>query len=265
MHLAISTKSLAINSLEAVDRAVDLGFSAIEINVSGREFGYGYRRQANGRFYRQLQETISKSGLKVRSVTPPSLSQQDMFSVRSRIEILKGSVRFAGLIGAHAFVVEPASIFTSQEAFERYTSDSQAPPVLDGFDETWAQVVNHRMTLALLNRDYWIGTPLTGQPERLAHVARDLAIGVALDIPQAENRAALNSWTELIGERLILGYAYDLTEDGKQHAPLGEKWSDRMSALADSRLKALVIRTYPEQSDERIVKSRKLFEGLLVG
>jgi len=263
MQLAISISSLAENTVEALERAADLGFGTVEVSLLDHEFDYGYRRQPNVSFYRLLRTNLDNTHLKVWSVSPPPLKQEQMFSSRTRKEILKSAASAAGFLDAKVFVVQPADIFRSQTAFDRYVRDHKAPAVIDGFDEAWVQVANRRMTMALVNRDYWIGTALTNQAQRLAKIANDLAIGCALDIRQAANRNDLSDWLEHIGERLAVGYAYDLSEGGPLVAPVGDEWQSWIAYLMESRLKVIVIEANSSQSDEQIIRSRQFMEGLL--
>jgi sugar phosphate isomerase/epimerase len=264
MQLAINTGSLAKNTHDALERAADLGFKSVEINLIDHEFAYGYRREPAVAFYRRLRVELDKSHLAVWSVSTPPLSQEQMFSERSRKEILKGGAGAAGIVGAKVFVVQPADIFINQQAFDRYLYDRTAPAVTEGFDEAWVQVVNRKMTMALANRDYWIGTLLTNQAERLGNIANDLAIGCALDIRQALSRNSLDTWLESIGERLAVAYAYDVSDDGLTHAPIDDDWEEWITILKMSRLKVLTIRAGHLQSDEEIVRSRRIIEQLLI-
>lgn len=263
MQLAIKTSSLADNTVEALERAADLGFGTVEISLLGHEFDYGYRRQPNVSFYRQLQTNLEKTGLKVWSVSAPRLKQEQMFSSRTRKEILKSAAGAAGFLNAKVFVVQPADIFRSQDDFDQYVRDHKAPAVIDGFDEAWVQVANRRMTMALVNRDYWIGTALTNQAQRLAKITNDLAVGCALDIRQAASRNDLSEWLEHIGERLAVGYAYDLSEEGPPVAPVDDEWQGWIPFFMESRLKIMVVIANSSQSDEQIIESRQYLEGLL--
>lgn len=263
MQLAISTGSLTNNTQKALERAADLGFKSVEINLINHEFAYGYRRQPDVGFYRQLRADLDKYHLSVWSVSAPPLSQEQMFSELSRKEVLKGGAGAAGILGAEVYVVQPADIFSDQISFDRYMSDQKAPAVTDGFDEAWVQVANRKMTMALMNRDYWLGTLLTNQAERLATIAGDLAIGCALDIRQALNRNDLKTWLNFVGERLAVAYAYDLTGDGLPVAPVDSEWEGWIIILKDSRLKHLIIKAGNLQSDEEIDRSRKKIEEWL--
>jgi len=263
MQLAISISSLADNTVEALERAADLGFGTVEVSLLDHEFDYGYRRQPNVRFYRHLQTNLDKTRLKVWSVSPPQLRQEQMFSARTRKEILKSAAGAAGFLDAKVFVVQPADIFRSQTAFDQYVHEHKAPAVIDGFDEAWVQVANRRMTMALINRDYWIGTALTNQAQRLANIMNDLAVGCALDVRQAANRTELSTWLEHIGDRLAVGYAYDVSEDGLPIAPDDDEWQSWIPTIKESRLKVIVIKANSSQSDEQIVRSRRFLEGLL--
>jgi sugar phosphate isomerase/epimerase len=252
MQLAISTQALASSTPEALRRAAALGFSQVEVNLRAEEFGYGYRRKPAARFYRDLRQEIDTLGLSVWSVTSTPLTQEQMFSARARKEVLLGSVAAAGILGARVFVVQPADILESESAANHYLERADAPSVVTGFDEGWAQVVNHRMTLALLNRDYWVGMVLTNQVERLRRITEDLAIGCALDVRAAVQRNALAAWLEALGERMAVAYAYDLDEGGERMAPAAGEWEDWLAALGTTRLKCLVMGAHPSQSDDEL-------------
>ncbi len=263
MQLAINTGSLAADTQKARERAADLGFGSVESNIGSQEFGYGYRRKPDAGLFRQIRADLDKKNLTVWSVSAPRLSHEQMFSELSRREILKGGAIAAGLLGAKVLVVQPADIFISQKSFDGYIQDHKAPAVIAGFDEAWVQVVNRKMTMALVNRDYWIGTLLTNQAERLAKIANDIAIGCALDIRQALNRNDLGTWLEKVGDRLAAAYAYDLSESGLLIAPMEEEWDSWISTLNNSRLKTVIVQAQPLQEDDEIIRSRLYFEDIL--
>lgn len=261
MHIAINTSSLADNTPEALERAADLGFSRVEIDLLSNEFNYGYRRKPDVKFYRQLSEQLQRMKLSAWSVTAPPLSQEEMFSKRARREILKGGAGAAGLLGAKVFVVRPADIFLDQLSYDQYIQDHSAPPVVEGFDEAWVQVVNRQMTMALLNRDYWIGSVLTNHPERLTAITSDLAIGCAFDIRRAVYRDELPEWLGQLGDRLAVAYAYDLDEDGSVSTPSDVSWQGWLRALMPTRLKCLVLIAGRDQQDDEITSSRMALES----
>ena len=263
MRIAINTSSLAVDSRKGLERAADLGFGTVEINLSNEEFAYDYRRKPAAGFYRRLRAEVDRLGLEVWSVSAPVLSQEQMFSERTRQEIIIGGAGAAGILGARVFVVQPADIFSSQTSFDRYMSDGAAPAVTKGFDEFWVQVVNRKMTMALLNRDYWIGTLLTNNADRLAAITTDLAIGCALDIRQALTRNELSVWIDILQERLAAAYAYDVLEDGTVTTPVDEQWAGWLPMLGDSRLKVLTIKANSQQTDAEIEGSRRLLENWL--
>lgn len=263
MKIAISTSSLADNTREALDRAADLGFKVVEINITNREFSYGYQRKPDAGFFRILKKHLDQRDLTPWSVTTPPLTQEQMFAERARKEILMGSAGAAGILGAKVLVVQPADIFRDQGSFDSYMRDHKAPPVTEGFDETWVQTVNRKIAMALVNRDYWIGTPLTNQVDRLTSITTDLAISCALDIRQALIRNDFTTWLDQVGERLVVAYAYDLEENRRSLAPLDPLWEEWCTRLKASRLKCLVIRTDPGQDDQQIVRSRRFLERWL--
>ena len=263
MQLAIYTDSLASNTYEALKRAAKLGFRSLEVKLQSHEFNYGYQRKPDVNFYRELRAEIESLGLNVWSVSPPDLRQEEMFSMRSRGDILKGAASAAALLQAKVFVVEPVNIFRDQEDFDRYIQNGLAPAVIPGFDESWVQIVNGKMFMALLNRDYWIGSPLTNNAQRIAQIANDLAVGCALDIPRAVSRSDIASWLQHAGERLAVAYTYDQMENGLPVAPIDDKWIDLLANVQKSRIKAIVLKTHPEQDDDEILQSRVFVESLL--
>lgn len=263
MQIAISTGSLSPNTTEAVNRAADLGFGVVEINLQASELDYGYRRRPNVRFYRELKSQLDRLGLSAWSVTTPNLTQAQMFSARARKEVLMGGVGAAGILGGRVYVVEPADIFENDVVMQDYLQNWNAPPVLSGFDETWTQVVNRRITMAMRNVDYWMGAPLTNQPDRLARIAEDLAIGCALDIPWAMHRGELATWLDKVIDRLAIAYAYELAENGQQQVPAGDQWANLLPLLKQTRLKCIVMHAGMDQDDDDIKDGRQLLQSAL--
>lgn len=264
MQIAVSTLSLGNMTPEAVQRAAELGFTTVEINLLSAEFAYGYRRKPAVQFYRDLRAQLDALGLGVWSVTLPALTQEQMFAPRARRDVLLNAAGAAGLLGARVLVIEPAHLFSSEDAYEAYIADGLAPPIVDGFDELWAQVVNRRMTLALRNTNYWVGSLLTNQASRMRKVAFDLGVGWAVDVPRAAQRGSLDSWLEEAGERAAVAYAYDWAEDETtQLTPEAPSWQRWLSLLQRTRLKCLVLHGHPNQDGEEFIASHRYVAGLL--
>lgn len=257
MHIAIRTDSLSHNTSEALERAAALGFRTVEINLQNHEFGYGYKRKANVRFYRELKRQLDSLGLSVWSFTSVPLNQEQMFFERARKDILMGAAGAGGIVDAKVFVIKPADIYTSEIAFETYVSDNSAPPVTEGYDEAWTQAVNRRMTMALLNYDHWVGIPLTNNTERMKKITTDLGIGWAMDVRRATHRGNMDEWLKQMGERLAVAYAYDLAADDETIcAPVAREWQAWAESLKQTRLKCMVMHANLSQSDEEITQSR---------
>lgn len=263
MQIAISTELLADSTPAALERAAALGFDCVEVALRPAEFDYGYRRKPNARFYRELRQQLDRLSLSVWSARSLPLSQAQMFSARARKDILIQSAAAAGVLGSKVFVVEPADLFLGEEALQAYLQQPKAPPMIDGYDESWTQAVNRRVTMALLNSDYWLGVPLTNQTEQLAKIANDLAIGVALDVRRALSRNTLEAWLAAVGERLAVAYAYDLDAAGRPIAPHSDEWAGWLAALQTTRLKCLVIHPGPAQPDADLLRGREWLMGSL--
>lgn len=263
MYLAISTASLDTNTPKALAMAADLGFGHVEICLQLSEFGYDYRRRVNIPFYRRLKEQLDDLGLSVWSVRPPSLSQEQMFSPRARKEILLAGAEIGVRLNGQVYVVQPADIFKSEYDIQAYFQDQGAPPVIEGYDETWAFVVNRRMTMALVNRDYWIGTLLTNQAARMKKTVEDLAIGCALDLRLAQHRNSLDAWLENLSDRLSLAYVYDIGESDSPIAPTGQEWREWLPLLLKTRLHCLVMLANADQTTEGIAHSRSMLEEMM--
>jgi sugar phosphate isomerase/epimerase len=255
MQIAIGTGSLSERTTEALERAAALGFHLVEANLQPAEFGYDYRRKANVRFYREMRQQLDRLGLAVWSVTLPPLNQEQMFFERARRDMFINAAGAAGILGARVLVVRPADIFTSEMAFAAYWETRSAPPVIEGYDEGWAQAVNRRLTIALLNRDHWLGAPLTNQADRINRVTADLAIGWAMDLRRALARNSLATWLEAAGDRLAVAHLYDLDEAGRRLPPVVAEWSEFLPALGRTRLKCAVLSPDPGQSDDALSQS----------
>lgn len=262
MNLAINTASLSDDTAEALDRAAALGFDTVEVTLQPDEFGYGYRRRPDVKLYRTLRQQLDENKLSAWSVSAPQLTQRQMFSPRARREILINGAGAAGVLGAKVYVVEPAHLFANEDITETYFREQTAPPVVDGFDEAWAQVVNRRMTFAVDNASYWIGLPLLNNAERMAKVTRDLGIGWSGDLRRAST-SDITQWLTLCGERLAVAHAYDLAEDGETRlTPEDEQWADWLAPLADTRLKTVVLHGHPNQDDNEFIAARARFEAM---
>lgn len=255
MHIAINTASLNPATPAALRQAKVLGFDYVEINLQNAEFGYDFRRKPGARFYRQLRAQVEELGLSVWSTTAVPLTQPQMFFERARRDILLGGAVAAGILGSRVFVTQPADLFTGEIAFNIYMNENTAPPTIEGYDEAWVQCVNRRVNPALVNADYWLGIPLTNQIERMARITTDLAIGWAMDVPQALHRRPLGDWLAALDERLAVAYIYDLDEAGRVVAPVAAGWADWLPRLAQTRLKCVVMRACIHQTAAEIAGS----------
>ncbi len=262
MQIAISTETLSRQTPAALERAASLGFKTVEINLQSDEFGYGYRRRTNARFYRTLRKQIDDLGLRVWSVSSPPLTQEQMFFERARKDILMSGAIAAGTLGAQVYVVRPADLFTSEINFESYMRDRGAPAVIEGFDEAWVQTVNRRMTMAIQNRSHWVGALLTNEAERIQKVTDDLAVGWAMDVRGALSRGDMATWLERAGDRLAVAHLYDFVDE-QQCSPVDADWATILPALMQTRLKCCVIHAPHAGSDEELLRSRDYLLGIV--
>lgn len=262
MQIAISTESLSKNTVTALEKAADLGFTHVELNLQTDEFGYGYRRRTNARFYRQMSRELKRFGLSVWSTTSPPLTQAQMFFERARKDILLSGAIASGLVDAQVYVVRPADVFMSEIMFESYLKEGLAPPVVEGFDEAWVQTVNRRMTMAIRNQSHWLGALLTNESGRINTVTDHLAVGWAMDVPAALSRGDMNTWLKAAGDRLAVAHLYDFEEE-EQRPPLQEAWQEWLPTLGQTRLKCAVIHAPDTANDDDLVRSRNYLQDIL--
>jgi hypothetical protein len=263
MQIAINTGSLSQDTPEALERAAALGFRQVEVNLQTAEFDYGYRRKPNARFYRELRKKIDELGLSVWSVTAPPLTQEQMFSTRARKDILLNGIGAAGVLGSQVYVAGPTDLFQNEDALLVYFEKGDAPPVIEGYDESWAQVINRRMALAIRNYDYWMGSPLINQVERIHTLTDALAVGCALDVRLALHRNPLSAWITQLHDRLALAYVYDLAENGIPKTPAGVEWAEWLTPLKKTRLKSVVISADIHESDSDIKEACMRLQEIL--
>lgn len=270
MDIAINTGSLSTNTIEAFDRAVALGFRAVEVNLQQGEFQYGYYREIDFGFYQRLAGEAAARGLKVTSVHSLPLNGAQAFSSQARGTILAAGARIAGLLGARALVAHPADLFTSHEALEDYFAGGQtvAPPVVAGFDEAWAQLANRRTALAVENVNYWHRTRGTNALERLQRVIVDLGAHCVLDVrralPASGATDALARWVAAVGPRTVLLHAHAATSSAVEHQPpLGPEWAEYASLFRRTAAKACVLEVDGAHGDDKLIESREYFERIM--
>lgn len=263
MQLAIQTTALSPSTPESLTIAQSLGFQMVEIHLHPHEFGYDFRRKPSARFYRQLKTQLDSLNLSVWSTTAVPLTQSQMFYERARKDILLGGITAAGILGSRVYVVQPADIFNSEMAVHHYFTEKTAPPVIEGFDESWVQGVNRRVNMALLNLDYWLGLPLTNQIERIEQIGEQLAIGWAMDVRLAHHRTPLTNWLEVLKKRLAVAYFYDLDEQGRTVAPHDPIWQEWLPLLRHTSLKCAVIRAGTHQTLSQIADSFAYLSNIL--
>ena len=249
MHIAVSTFSLADSTPDALNRAAELGFSHVEINLDSDEFGYGYRRRPNVKFYRDLKTQLDQLGLQVWSITPPPLTPAQMFSPKARKDILLGSAGAGGILGARVFSAEPTHLFTNEDDLIAYFNEGGVPPIIAGFDETWAQVKNKRMTFAVQNQGHWLGQPLTNNPQRMKKLTFDLGIGCALDLPQAAKNAPLLEWLRELLDRIAVMSSYQTVDEQVVLVDGGDS-AETLTQLTQTNLKCLILHGHPDEEDD---------------
>ena len=243
MHIAVNTGSLSLNTFEAIERAAALGFDAVEVNLQQAELRYDWNRKPDLAFYQRLGDAIRDRHLTVVSVHHPTLNGAQAFSQRARAELLQAAIRAAAALGGPVLVVHPADIFTSAEDLETYFLEHNAPPMIAGFDEAWAQLANRRLRLAVENVNYWRGTVMTNHAAHLARVTDDLAVHAVLDVWRGADRPNVQGWVEKLGKRILLLHVHEMV-DGREHQPpLSEKWAEWMPMLRDTAAQACVIET----------------------
>jgi sugar phosphate isomerase/epimerase len=259
MRIAINTGSLSHNNTEAIEQAAALGFDAVEVNLQQAELRYDWQRKPDLAFYQRLGDTLRERHMSVVSVHHPMLSGSQVFSQRARADLLQLAIRATALLGASILVVHPADIFTSAEDLETYFLEHNAPPVIAGFDEAWAQLANRGMRLALENVSYWRGTTLTNHAERLGRVTDDLAIHAVLDVWRGADKPNVQTWVEKAGKRIVLLHMHEMADGREHHPPLSQKWADWVPLLQTTVAKACVLET----SDiEGLQRARAYIAGL---
>jgi sugar phosphate isomerase/epimerase len=266
MDVAVNTGSLSHDTFEALDRAAELGFRAVEINLQRREFGYGFERKVDFGLYQRLAERVQARNLQVTSLHGLALDGAQVFSSRVRAELLRATARIAVALGAPLVVMHPADLFTSEEALERFFAGGPAisPPVVDGYDECWAQLANRRIALGIENVAYWRGAPGTNQLERLARLLDDLAVHAVFDVRRALPAgdlavAVLRRWVETLGPRTLLLHVHDASPAGEHQPPLAADWAAFAPLLRQTAAKACVIESPPADGTREYIE--KLFGG----
>jgi sugar phosphate isomerase/epimerase len=243
MQIAVNTGSLSHDTLEAVERAAALGFDAVEVNIQQAELRYDWQRKPDLVFYQRLGDAIRARQMTAVSVHHPMLSGSQVFSQKARAELLQLSIRAAASLGAPTVVVHPADLFTSAEDLETYFLEHNAPPVIAGFDEAWAQLANRGIRLALENVSYWRGATMTNHAERLSRVTDDLAIHAVLDVWRGADKPNVQTWVEKAGKRIVLLHLHEMA-DGREHQPpLSEKWAEWAPLLRGAAADACVLET----------------------
>ena len=262
MQIAITTGSLSENTLEALDKAQELGFTAVEVSLQPSEFGYGFDRKPNLAFYQRLAADVQARGLQVVSVHSPPLAGHQVWSGRIRGDILVTAARVGGYLGARCLVVHPDHIFTSAEDLERYFQERTAAPVVIGFDEAWAQLVNRRMALAVENIQHWRTTPGLNQVDRMVTVTTDLAVHSVLNMTPGRPGPNLKQWVDRLGTRIVLLRWPDLLNGREQPPSLLAESAGWAPLLQQTSTQAWVIEPDPAASPAQIVESRMALEEL---
>jgi sugar phosphate isomerase/epimerase len=264
MHLAINTGSLSFDTREAIAQVHGLGFSAVEVNLQQAEFAYGFTRTPNLAFYTDLAREIALRKLIVTDIHALFLDTAQMFSARSRREVLAAEGQVARMLDSDILVVHPADVLDSEEWFDLYAGDlNMQLPLVDEIGPVIRELQSGGVQIAFENVQYWQDARGTNDAEVMARLVEALDCHVALDVRRGSDRPSLERWLELLGDRIAVLHLHDSVDGIEHHPPAAPDWKQSISQLKRTSARACVIESSANRNPGAIKVSREYIWKLL--
>ena len=264
MQLAINTGSISHDTREAIAPVHSLGFSAVELNLQQAELAYGFTRTPNLAFYSDLARELALRKLTVTDVHALFLNGAQMFSARSRREVLALAGQITQTLGAGILVVHPADILDSEEWLDLYVADSGLRlPLVDGMAAVIRELQRGGVQMALENVQYWEGTRGTNDADLMARLVEALDCRVALDVRRGLAHPSLERWVELLGDRIAVLHLHDTVNGVEHHPPAAPDWKQIVPQLKRTSARVAVIESSANRNPGLIKASREYMSKLM--
>lgn len=264
MQLAINTGSLSHDTREAIAPVHSLGFTAIELNLQQAELGYGFARTPNLAFYTDLARELALRKLAVTDVHALFLNGTQMFSARSRCDVLAAGGQIARMLGAGILTVHPTDILDNEEWLELYIADPKLPlPLVEGMSSVIRELRGGGVQIALENVQYWQGARGTNDADLMARLVEALDCRVALDVRRGLAHPSLERWIELLGERIAVLHLHDTVNGVEHHPPAAPDWKQMMPLLKRTAARVSVIESAATRNPGLIKTSREYIAKLI--
>jgi sugar phosphate isomerase/epimerase len=264
MHLAINTGSLSFDTREAIAQVHGLGFSAVEVNLQQAEFAYGFTRTPNLAFYTDLAREIALRKLIVTDVHALFLNAAQMFSARSRCEVLSAEGQITRMLGAEILVVHPTDILDNEEWLDLYIADPEMKvPFVKGIALVIHELQGSGVQIALENVQHWRGTRGTNDAEVMARLVEALDCRVTLDVRRGSDRPNLERWLELLRDRIAVLHLHDSVDGIEHHPPAAPDWKQIIPQFKRTSARACVIESSANRNPGAIKVSREYIWKLL--
>ena len=271
--LSISTGSFyPASTNKSIKRAHDLGFERIEIMIQDRELDYNFQRHADLTFFTKLKRIVQEYGLTVGSLHAPLLSTEQVFSTRTRSEILHNSLEVASIFEADTVVIHPHHFFMSYEAAYKFLTSSNGTIgdfILPNFWAELDEAEKENVCLAVENVAYWSDFPLLNDAKLMKRVLAalgDTRLGVDLDVLHSELGDCTFDFLTQFPESIVCLHLRDYRDDQTRVVPGKGKidWRKIIFAARNMpRLRHFVMELAGRLEDSEIQKSANYMRELL--
>lgn len=264
MQLAINTGSLSFDARKAIAEVHGLGFDAVELNLQQGELSYGFRCQPRLEFYSDLARELRIRKLVVTDVHALFLNAAQMFSARSRRDVLAVEGEVTRVLGASILVVHPTDILDNEESLDDFAADPQAAvPLVHGIGAVIRELQAGGVQIALENVQHWHYARGTNDAEVMARLVEALDCRVTLDVRRGLAHPSLARWIELLGDRISVLHLHDTVGGVEHHPPASSDWRDIIPQLKRTSAEVCVLEATGNRSPGAIKVSRELITRLL--
>jgi sugar phosphate isomerase/epimerase len=264
MQLAINTGSLSFDARKAIAEVHGLGFDAVELNLQQGELAYDFNCQPRLEFYSDLARELKIRRLAVTDVHALFLNAAQMFSARSRRDVLAVEGEVTRILGAGILVVHPTDILDNEESLDDLAADPQAAvPLVHGIGAVIRELQAGGVQIALENVQHWHYVRGTNDAEVMARLVEALDCRVTLDVRRGLAHPSLARWIELLSNRISVLHLHDTVGGVEHHPPFAPDWRDIIPQLKQTSAEVCVLEATGNRSPGAIKVSRELITRLL--
>ena len=264
MQIAINTGSLSFDTRTAIAEVHSLGFNAIELNLQQAELSYGFQRQPNLNFYKDLAREMALRKLTVTDVHALFLNAAQMFSARAKREVLSAESQVTQMVGAGTLVVHPTDVLDNEEWLDLFMANpTMKLPLAEGLAPVIHELQSGGVRIALENVQHWHDARGTNDAEVMARLVEALDCSVAFDARRGSGHPSLERWLELLGDRMAVLHLHDAVDGVEHHPPSALDWRQMIPQLKRTSAQVCVLEATANRNPGAIKASREYISKLL--